>query len=580
MDSLAPGKELGKYRVVRRLATGGMAEIYLAEARGIEGFAKHVVLKCILPQYAASETFVRLFLNEARVTASLDHPNIASVYDIGEHGGTYFFAMEYLHGEDLGRLLRELHGRSARLPLEHALTIGAGVAAGLHAAHEKRGVDGRPLGLVHRDVSPSNVVLTYDGGVKLVDFGVAKLTATAELTHTGMLKGKVAYMSPEQCNDQPLDRRSDVFSLGVLLYELTTLTRLFRADSEAGSLRLVLETKIPPPSTRVADYPPELEAVLLRALSRDREQRYASARELQIALEQVARSRGLVVSAASLGDWISDLFGRRADPFMCAPGETLGNTPAVATPGPQPAVDGSGFDAGAHPPTPPQHLDRGPVLAPLPSGDLENAGSDDTPLPAVVAAPTRTFIARSWPLVAIAVLSAGLALLIRPGGDRSAPPASASAAAAPAPIPAPAPAPVVVVPPMPTPPAPAPTAPTPAATATRKSGPRKSATPPAAPAEPADRFRAAFARKESSLLGCFARFGDPGEDAPEISIRFHADEEGHVISAELAPAAVQETPLGHCIEELALATEFGAQSTPVAFRIPVSVRRVGAAPPR
>jgi hypothetical protein len=405
---------------------------------------------------------------------------------------------------------------------------------------------------------------------------VAKLTATAELTHTGMLKGKVAYMSPEQCNDQPLDRRSDVFSLGVLLYELTTLTRLFRADSEAASLRLVLETKIPPPSTRVADFPPELEAVLLRALARDREQRYASARELQIALEQVARSRGLVISGASLGDWISDLFGRRADPFMCAPGETLGNAPAIATPAPQPAVDGRGFDAEA---PAPQHLNRGPVLATLPGGDLESAGSDGTPLPAVVAAPTRTFIARSWPLVAIAVLSAGLASLFRPGVDRAAPSTSASAAAAPiaaAPV-APPPAPVTVVSPAP----PASAIPAAAAT-TRKTTPRRAASvpAPAAPAAPADRFRAAFARKESSLLGCFARFGDPGDDAPEISIRFHADEDGHVISAELAPAAVQETPLGHCIEELALATEFGPQSTPVAFRIPVSVRRVGAAPPR
>jgi serine/threonine protein kinase len=575
MDSLTPGKDLGKYRVVRRLATGGMAEIYLAEARGIEGFAKHVVLKCILPQYAASETFVRLFLNEARVTASLDHPNIATVYDIGEHEGTYFFAMEYLHGEDLGRLLRELHGRSQRLPLEHALTIGSGVAAGLHAAHEKRGVDGRPLGLVHRDVSPSNVVLTYDGGVKLVDFGVAKLTATAELTHTGMLKGKVAYMSPEQCNDQPIDRRSDVFSLGVLLYELTTLTRLFRADSEAATLRLVLEAKIPPPSSRVADYPPELEAVLLRALARDRDRRYASARELQVALEQVARSRGVVISAASLGDWITDLFGRRADPFMRAPGETLGNADAIGTPSGQPAVAMRGPQAESSSPGTPRKLDRGPVLAPLPGGNLD--AGDGTPLPAVVGGPTRTFIARSWPLVAIAVVSAGLALLIRPGGDRASPAAPAGAASAtpspgwPVAHPAPGPAPIIVV---------SPGQPAASAAGAPAAGRKPAARKTALVVPVADRYRAAFARKESSLLSCFARFGAAGEEAPEISIRFRADEAGHVISAELAPASVQETPLGHCIADLALATEFGPQPAPVAFRIPVSVRRVGTAPAR
>jgi tRNA A-37 threonylcarbamoyl transferase component Bud32 len=572
MDALAPGRELGKYRVVRRLATGGMAEIYLAEARGIEGFAKHVVLKCILPQYAASETFVRLFINEARVTASLDHPNIAAVYDIGEHQGTYFFAMEYLHGEDLGRILRQLHANSARLPLEHALTIGAGVAAGLHAAHEKRGVDGRPLGLVHRDVSPSNVVVTYDGGVKLVDFGVAKLTAQSEATHTGTLKGKVAYMSPEQCNDQPLDRRSDVFSLAVLIYELTTLTRLFRAESEAATLRLVLTGDIPPPSSRVSDYPPELEAVLLRALSRDRNARHATARELQIALEQVARSRGLVISPAGLGDWINDLFGRKAG-GLCAPGETLGNAPAVPTPSAQPAV------AMGDPSSAPRRLDRGPVLQPLPGGD-DPVGGDRTPLP-VVAAAGRTFIARSWPLVAIAVLSAGLALLIRP----SSVPSPVAATAAPAVISAPPPAVQPATPPAPpvvnaTPAALA----VPPATAAAQVPPAPASLarkPPArkiAAGAPADRFRAAFARKEAALLACFARFGDPGEDAPEISIRFHADEDGHVVSAELAPPAVEETPLGHCIEELALATEFGPQPSPVAFRIPVSVRRVGTAP--
>src|SRR5687767_5618617 len=255
MDPVSPGRQIGKYRVVRRLAVGGMAEIYLAEARGIEGFAKYVVLKRILPQYAQSETFVRLFLNEARVSATLDHPNIASVYDIGEVDGVYFFTMEYLHGEDLGHILREMVARQTRLPLEHALTIGTGVAAGLHAAHEKRGPEGRPLGIVHRDVSPSNVVVTYDGGVKLCDFGVAKITSQSELTRTGTLKGKVSYMSPEQCNNESLDRRSDVFSLGILLYELTTLTRLFRGDSEAATLKMVLDANVPPPSTRVDDYP-------------------------------------------------------------------------------------------------------------------------------------------------------------------------------------------------------------------------------------------------------------------------------------------------------------------------------------
>jgi serine/threonine protein kinase len=552
MDALTPGKHLGKYRVVRRLATGGMAEIYLAEARGIEGFAKHVVLKCILPQYASSETFVRLFLNEARVTASLDHPNIAGVYDIGEVSGTYFFAMEYLHGEDLGHILRELSARGARLPLEHALTIGTGVAAGLHAAHEKHGNDGRALGIVHRDVSPSNVVVTFDGGVKLVDFGVAKLTAEAELTRTGTIRGKVSYMSPEQCNNDPVDRRSDVFSLGVLLYELTTLSRLFRADSDAATLRLVLETKVPPPSSRVADYPPELERVLLQALSRDRQARFASARELQLALEQVARRLGVVTSAAGLGEWMLGFFGPRPEAWLNTPAHS--DSPALPDPTPDPAQRRLS-------------LDRSPVLEPLPTeADPPAAyGLERTPVPAPRATAGR-LVARLLPLATLgAAFALTLGLFLRP------PPVAPTVATAPASSPAPA-----VQPPQPLPSAPE----TPGAQAS----PALAARPPVArktvPLSPVERFRNAFARKQSALLRCFARFGDPAAEAPPLTLRFHADEAGHVVSAELSPEELRETPLGGCVEEVALSTEFGAQAAPITFRIPVTVQRVGAAPRR
>lgn len=315
-DPLAPGRRVGKYQVVRRLATGGMAEIYLARARGIEGFEKHVVLKRILPQYAESETFVKLFLNEARVAATLDHANIASVYDIDQSDGTYFFTMEYLHGEDVGFVLRELARRKERLPMQFALNIISGAAAGLHAAHEKRGPDGKPLGIVHRDVSPSNIVVTYSGGVKVVDFGIAKITAHAEMTGAGTLKGKIPYMAPEQCRSEPLDRRSDVFSLGVLLYETTTQTRLFRGDTELATIKLVLESPIPPPSTRVPNYPPALEAVVMKALARNREERYSSARDLQVSIEGFARSQGLLLSSADLGEWMERAFGPKEEPWL------------------------------------------------------------------------------------------------------------------------------------------------------------------------------------------------------------------------------------------------------------------------
>ena len=222
-----PGARIGKYEVVHRIATGGMAEIFLVRAVGIYGFEKYVVLKRILPQHAASEEFVKMFLKEARVAASLDHANIAQVHDIGEAGGSTFFTMEYLHGEDLRHIVRYLDSRALRLPLEHALSIVIGAAAGLHFAHEKKGPDGRSLGIVHRDVSPANIVVTYDGGVKLVDFGIAKLATDPELSQRYALKGKLAYMSPEQLHNLPVDRRSDVFSLGIVLYEITTHARLF-----------------------------------------------------------------------------------------------------------------------------------------------------------------------------------------------------------------------------------------------------------------------------------------------------------------------------------------------------------------
>ncbi|HXU62946.1 MAG TPA: serine/threonine-protein kinase [Polyangia bacterium] len=238
---IEPGARIGKYDVVQRIACGGMAEIYLARVNGIYGFEKPVVLKRILPQYAANMEFVRLFLKEARVAATLDHANIAHVYDIDETGGSTFFTMEYLHGEDLRQIMRRLDESALELPLEHALQIAMAAASGLHFAHEKRASNGQSLGIVHRDISPANIVVTFDGGVKVVDFGIAKLAADPELSHRYSLKGKLAYMSPEQLHNAPIDRRSDVFSLGIVLYEITTRTRLFKRADEVHTMKAVLE---------------------------------------------------------------------------------------------------------------------------------------------------------------------------------------------------------------------------------------------------------------------------------------------------------------------------------------------------
>jgi len=298
-------RHLGKYQLVRRLATGGMAEIYLARAASIEGFEKLVVLKRILPQYAENAAFIRMFLAEARLAATLHHPNVVQVYDIGEDDGAYFFAMEYVQGVDLRQLVGATRRAGRELPLQHALTVIAGVCAGLHYAHEKKDPSGAPLGIVHRDISPSNVLVTFDGGVKVVDFGVAKVANVS--TTAGTLKGKIPYMSPEQCRSAPLDRRSDVFSIGTMLWELTCGRRLFQAENELALLNVVARGEVTAPSKLRPDYPPGLEAIVLRALAVDVEARFQSAQELQLALEDFAHESHLPLSDARLQRFVRDV---------------------------------------------------------------------------------------------------------------------------------------------------------------------------------------------------------------------------------------------------------------------------------
>ncbi|HEY5921073.1 MAG TPA: serine/threonine-protein kinase, partial [Kofleriaceae bacterium] len=265
--SRTPGTtRLGSYEITRLIARGGMAEIYLAQAIGPEGFAKLVVLKKILPQFAASSRFVQLFLDEARLAAALDHPHIAHVYDMGTVGGDYFFTMEYVHGQDMRSVMRRATDQGRHIPIEHVVLVASTVAGALHYAHEQRGSDGASLAIVHRDVSPSNILISYDGTVKLVDFGVAKAATSSAKTRTGSIKGKVAYMSPEQASGFPIDRRSDIFSLGIVMWELVTGIRLFKEDNDLASIRKIVTCTPPPPTQHRADCPPELERIIMRAL--------------------------------------------------------------------------------------------------------------------------------------------------------------------------------------------------------------------------------------------------------------------------------------------------------------------------
>jgi len=293
-----------------------MAELFLARADGIEGFTKLCAVKRILPHKAKNERFVRMFLNEARLVAGLDHPNICHVHDIGREGGEYYFAMEYVHGQDLTRILHTAPHRVIRL--ENALHIAIGVCAGLHHAHEARDESGKVLDIVHRDVSPSNVLVSYQGSVKLVDFGVAKAASVISETREGVVKGKYGYMSPEQCLGEALDRRSDVFSVGILLWEMTVGRRLYKSNGDLATLQRVVYVDAPRPTRFIPDYPPVLERIVMKALSRDRAMRYQSAQELQLDLESFARDQRLSVSSVVMASELSELFRERVDAWRLA----------------------------------------------------------------------------------------------------------------------------------------------------------------------------------------------------------------------------------------------------------------------
>ncbi len=310
---LAPGDKLGKHELIRQIAVGGMAELYLARSQGLEGFEKLVVLKRILPQLAGNASFVNMFLNEARLAATLHHPNIAQVFDIDQDGSDYFFAMEYIHGEDLGHLVASAADSGIPIALDAALTLVAGLCAGLHYAHEKVGPDGKPLNVVHRDVSPSNVLVSYDGAVKLVDFGIAR-AGSNPTTARGGLKGKIAYMSPEQCRGKvALDRRSDVFSIGTMLYELTTGRLPFTDETEYGILNQIVNRDAEPPSRLVEGFSPALEAIVMRALARNPDQRYATALEMQKDIEDYAHENRLRVSPLVLARLMGTLYPARLE---------------------------------------------------------------------------------------------------------------------------------------------------------------------------------------------------------------------------------------------------------------------------
>jgi serine/threonine protein kinase len=311
-DDLQPGSQLGKYEIIRELATGGMATIYLARVSGTAGFEKLVVLKCILPSLARDRGFVDMFLDEARLAATLRHSNIADVFDVGVEDGTYFFAMEYIHGHNARSVRIESRQRQFPVPLEVSLAIVTSTAAALGYAHDRTGPSG-PLNIVHRDVSPSNVLVSFEGAIKLVDFGIARANLRrGAKTRPGLRRGKTPYMSPEQCRGETIDNRSDLFSLGTMLYELTTGQRPFLGNSDFEIMEAIVSCAPIPPSSLVRGYLPRLERIVMRLLAPTPSARYQRAGAVVEDLEAFTADLSMLTSSFVVAKYMKELFRDQA----------------------------------------------------------------------------------------------------------------------------------------------------------------------------------------------------------------------------------------------------------------------------
>ncbi|GBC85895.1 Tyrosine-protein kinase MasK [bacterium HR11] len=310
------GTPFGPYVLLKRVATGGMAELFVAKKRGVEGFEKTLAIKRILPHLSDNKEFITMFIDEAKVAARLTHPNIVQIFDMGRIDGDYYIAMEYVPGKDLRAVLRRAQEAQRPVPVEIAVIVAIHLCAALDYAHRARDDQGRPLHIVHRDVSPPNVLISYDGDIKLTDFGVAKAAVKMHITLSGALKGKVLYMAPEQANLQPVDARSDIYSLGVVLYEMLAGRNPFydRGDTELTILEKVRQGRVPPIRTFRPDVPETLAQILEKALQPDPARRYETARELQRDLEDFLVQRGVPNSTLYVARFIRELFPEEAGP--------------------------------------------------------------------------------------------------------------------------------------------------------------------------------------------------------------------------------------------------------------------------
>ena len=319
-------RQLGRYELLRRIAAGGMGEIFLAKMRGAAGFEKHVIIKTILPHLAREPEFVTKFLDEGRIVVQLTHGNIVPVFDMGEEGGEYFIAMEYIPGRDLREIIKRLQIDKKSIPAPLSLFIISEVCKGLAYAHRKVGEDGLSMGLVHRDVSPSNILISLEGDIKVIDFGIARATNKLSQTISGRIQGKFCYMSPEQASGKIVDARSDIFSVGVVLYEMLTGMRPFEGFTDLESIDLVRTCDFDPPSTLDATISPEIDEIVQRAMSRDLDERYQSIDQMQHDILGYLYTNGCAPSASDVSGLLEDLFDEGVEKREMRP-NTASNKP-------------------------------------------------------------------------------------------------------------------------------------------------------------------------------------------------------------------------------------------------------------
>lgn len=324
-------EQFGRYELLRRIGAGGMAEVYKAKTFGPEGFVKDVVIKRILPAFNEDPDFVEMFINEARLAARLQHANIVQIFDFNQVDGVYYIAMEWVEGTDLRRIINRSRRRTRPIPVHTAVHVGVETLKGLHYA-STRTEEGRPLNLVHRDISPHNLLVSFAGEVKITDFGIAKVAALASSTRSGMLKGKLGYMSPEQAAGEVLDARSDIFSLGIVLWEMLAGRRLYQGDSEGELFAQVKRAEVPPPRTRRGDVAEGLERVMMRMLATDRDARFASAAEALEALSRHAAGGDSLAVSAYLRDLLPDDMGRGGGGTQVLPEPAPRSSPVAAPP--------------------------------------------------------------------------------------------------------------------------------------------------------------------------------------------------------------------------------------------------------